>query len=134
MSRMSALTTFRLIGSPTNPGCPYWRPCSDCLSVARDMPTGGVGTGAAAEVCWATTPAAERHASDRTSAILLMADLTRDWKDIVPSLGKFQTCRHALRSIAGATKARAALTRQRFDFCQKGAGVLKRKHQRRSTV
>src|SRR5215210_2595943 len=98
MSRMSALTTFRFIGSPINPGCPYWRPWSDCLSVAGDMPTGGVGIGVAA-ACWtgfwsseeyfvaARMPVAERHTSDRTSVVLLPADLTRDWKDIVPSLG-----------------------------------------------
>jgi hypothetical protein len=34
--------------------------------------------GGVAEGCWAKTPAAERHASDRTSVILLMADLIRD--------------------------------------------------------
>src|SRR4029079_12987344 len=32
MSRMSALTTFRLIGSPTKPGWPYCRPCCDCVA------------------------------------------------------------------------------------------------------
>src|SRR5262245_5141803 len=104
MSRMSALTTFRLIGSPTNPGCPYWRPCSDCLSFAGDMPTGGVGIGFAVELCWAgswpslltalfgaaNTPAAKRQTSDRTSAVLLMADSARDSENIVPSLGGFQ--------------------------------------------
>src|SRR6185369_3140428 len=94
MSRMSALTTFRLIGSPINPGCPYWRPWSDCLSVARVIPTGGVGAGIADEVCWAgfwaNTPAAERHTSNRTSVVLVMADSTRNCENIVPSLGGFQ--------------------------------------------
>src|SRR5678815_3232960 len=100
MSRMSALTTFRLIGSPTNPGCPYCLPCSDCLSVERDIPTGGVGVGAAAiAVCldcctagvWssvllpttfdsvgaAKAVMPERHTSNRTSVVQMMADLTR---------------------------------------------------------
>src|SRR5215831_169098 len=47
MSRMSALTTFRLIASPTNPGCPYWRPwpcCIDMLSLAG-LPMGLAGSG-----------------------------------------------------------------------------------------
>src|SRR5215467_11494620 len=47
MSRMSAFTTFRLIGSPTNPVWPYWRPCPGCcdmLSLAGDVPVlPGVG-------------------------------------------------------------------------------------------
>src|SRR5215831_7854920 len=47
MSRISALTTFRLIGSPTDPLWPYWRPCPDCcdmLSLAGDVPVlAGVG-------------------------------------------------------------------------------------------
>src|SRR5579885_760537 len=30
MSRMSALTTLRLIGSPTKPGWPYCAPCETC--------------------------------------------------------------------------------------------------------
>src|SRR5262245_8310785 len=97
MSRMSALTTLRLIGSPMNPGCPYCLPCSDCLSVARDIPTGGVGDGAAVVVCcvfcvagFDTPPLAETfgswgaairlvlqtQTSHRTSAIQI-ADLTR---------------------------------------------------------
>jgi hypothetical protein len=52
-----------------------------------------------------------------------MADSTRDRENIVPSLGGFQTRRHALRSIAWAIKARAALTQLRSGVCQKGAGV-----------
>ena len=52
---------------------------AETKSVARDMPTGGDGIGAAAEVCcWAITAVAARHTSKRTSVVLLMADLTRD--------------------------------------------------------
>src|ERR671915_565575 len=98
MSRMSALTTLRLIGSPTNPGCPYWRPCSDCLSLPREKPTGGVGAGAAGPagpqgvfvaMFWAAPEATvfefwgaarmlvlEMQTSNRTS-VVHMADLTR---------------------------------------------------------
>src|SRR5215470_6134390 len=97
MSRMSALTTLRLIGSPMNPGCPYCLPCSDCLSLARDIPTGGVGDGAATAVCcagcvagfdtaavagplgfWgaAIAPMLQTETSHRTSAVQI-ADLTR---------------------------------------------------------
>src|SRR5690242_316707 len=63
MSRMSAFTTLRLIGSPTNPPWPYWRPCPGCrdmLSLAGDdTPCDGVGEtsgrgGSAAEVFRAT--------------------------------------------------------------------------------
>src|SRR5690242_19538182 len=42
MSRTSALTTFKLIGSLTNPACPYCRPrlpCVDMLSFAGDTPS-----------------------------------------------------------------------------------------------
>src|SRR5689334_719273 len=121
MSRMSALTTFRLIGSPTNPGWPYWRPCSDCLSAERDMPTGDVGSGAADEVCWwAKTPVAARQTSERTSVVLLMADLTRGSKDIVPSLAKFRkrAATHYAR-LPGQISARHTNT-ARFWFLSKG--------------
>src|SRR2546426_6605303 len=65
MSRMSALTTFRLIGSPTKPGCPYCLPWSDCaiLSAAAEIATTGVGVGegegfccGAAAACWLEFP------------------------------------------------------------------------------
>src|SRR6185369_3301649 len=147
MSRMSALTTFRLIGSPTKPGCPYWRPCSDCLSFAGDMPTGGVGIGFADKVCWAgswpslmtaffvaaNTPAAERHTSERTSAVLLMADSARDSENIVPSLGGFQRRDpRANARLPGQIKRAPHGTRPRPGVCQKGAGgSVFNKHQRR---
>src|SRR5215831_14125306 len=47
MSRTSALTTFKLIGSPTNPGWPYclpWPDCIDMLSLAG-LPIGLAGSG-----------------------------------------------------------------------------------------
>src|ERR1700737_4744014 len=55
MSRMSALTTFKLIGSPTKPPWPYCRPwldCADMLSLAGETPgLEGVGEGSG----WAST-------------------------------------------------------------------------------
>jgi hypothetical protein len=36
MSRMSALTTLRLIGSPTKPGWPYILPCAVCGPFCAD--------------------------------------------------------------------------------------------------
>src|SRR5437868_13142920 len=49
MSRTSALTTFRLIGSPTKPAWPYCRPwfdCADMLSFAGETAgLAGVGEG-----------------------------------------------------------------------------------------
>jgi hypothetical protein len=80
------------------------------LSLAVDMPTGGVGIGFADKVCWAgswpslltalfvaaNTPVAEKQTSDRTSAVLLMADSARDSENIVPSLGGFSDVTHAL--------------------------------------
>src|ERR1044072_3414615 len=58
---MSALTTLRLMGSPTKPGWPYRCPCSDCATlfcevgeIFTDGPVGrgrdgkGVGVGGAA--------------------------------------------------------------------------------------
>src|SRR5258708_28604238 len=50
MSRTSALTTLRLIGSPTNPDWPYccpWLPWAAILSLAGEIlgRVGGVGDG-----------------------------------------------------------------------------------------
>src|SRR6266705_3369745 len=68
MSRISAFTTFRLIGSPTNPGMPYRRPWSACaamLSLVGDIPDDlGVGDGEAVQQESDNTRASA-HANDR---------------------------------------------------------------------
>jgi hypothetical protein len=62
MSRMSALTTLRLMGSPTKPGWPYCAPCVVC-AVCEGLAGGGVGR------VWAGfEPAAAAASAGRTSS------------------------------------------------------------------
>src|SRR5882724_1435639 len=102
MSLISALTTFRLMGSPTKPGWPYCRPCCVCRSCDGEIAALGVGVGVADDPCctWfgkpllaatlsalipdsgsslgaAKLPMPQRHISNRTSVVLFVADVSR---------------------------------------------------------
>src|SRR5215831_9940799 len=116
MSRMSALTTFRLIGSPTNPVWPYWRPCPGCcdmLSLAGDVLTGvGEASGSAirktddvrADLAVLAEPASANVKPLRdkplahASANVLIATFFK-CLGIVPSSGMFSSELPATRSL-----------------------------------
>ena len=99
---MSALTTLRLMGSPTKPGWPYCRPCCVWRSCAGDVITPGVCVGEAGGRCcvWvgntslaatasklvragvgsfgaAKLPMPLRQISNRTSVVLFVAEVSR---------------------------------------------------------
>src|SRR6476469_7149313 len=63
MSRMSALTTFKLIGSPTKPGWPYCLPCCDWFAWFGAGEILAVGAGTGEGICCAAVTSGVAEAS-----------------------------------------------------------------------
>src|SRR6185503_7135910 len=82
MSRISALTTFRLIGSPINPDWPYWRPwpiCVDIFSLAGVIPgLSGVGVGSGSDSGPRAAEEVLADPGDRLAAPLAIANELSD--------------------------------------------------------